>query len=141
MKISELKVGQSSVEFEGNVTDKSETRTFNKFGRDISVATATVVDESGSVKLSLWNQDIDRVNVGDKIKITNGFVKEFQGEVQVTTGKFGKLEVIGKSEGKNVEKEEKKSKPKKEETKKMDEVEEDLESEDEDFEESEDENF
>ena len=33
-----------------------------------------------------------------KIKITNGYVNEFQGESQVTAGKFGKLEILGEGE-------------------------------------------
>ncbi len=37
--------------------------------------------------------------VGDKVHITNGYVSEFQGEKQLTTGKFGKLEVVEKGEG------------------------------------------
>ena len=34
-----------------------------------------------------------------KVKITNGYVSEFQGELQLTTGKFGKLEVLETGEG------------------------------------------
>jgi replication factor A1 len=43
--------------------------------------------------LTLWNQDIEKVKQGDTVRITNGYVNEFQGEKQLTTGKFGKLEV------------------------------------------------
>jgi len=138
MKISELKIGQSAVEVEGQVTDISDVKSFNKFGRSISVATATLADESGNIKQSLWNQDIEKVKTGDKVKITNGFVKDFKGELQLTAGKFGKIEVIGKGE----KKVEKKPKLEKEEKKKMDESEDDFdlgeeesdsEGEDEDF--------
>lgn len=99
MSISELRMGQDRVDIEADVTELSERRNFNKFGRDISVVTATLKDSSGTVKMSLWNQDIDKVNVGDRIKVTNGFVKEFGGEKQLTAGKLGKIEVIGKAEG------------------------------------------
>jgi len=95
MKISELKVGENA-DIEAEVISIDEPRTFVKFGRPLRVATATLKDKSGSVKLSLWNEDIDRINVGDKIILTNGFVKEFQNEKQVTTGKMGKLEVNAK---------------------------------------------
>jgi hypothetical protein len=50
------------------------------------------------MKLTLWNEQIEQVKVGDKVKISNGYVNEFQGELQLTTGKFGKLEVLGKSD-------------------------------------------
>jgi len=103
MNISDLKTGQGSVEVEAEVTEIEEPRTFNKFGREIRVCNATVKDDSGNVKLTLWNDDIEKVSVGDKIKITNGYVNEFQGEKQLTTGKFGKLEVLGKSESTEAE--------------------------------------
>ena len=105
MKISELKNGQSSVSIEAEVTNVGEVRSFNKFGRDIRVATAIIKDPSGSVQLSLWNQDIDKVKKGDRIKISNGFVKEYQGELQLTAVKFGKIEVTGKSEASEEESE------------------------------------
>ncbi|MFH1248601.1 MAG: SOSS complex subunit B family protein [archaeon] len=117
MNISDLKTGQGSVEVEGAVTELSEPRTFNKFGRDLVVATATLVDSSGSIKLSLWNQDVEKVKVGDKVKITNGYVNEFQGEKQLTSGKFGKLEVTGKVDISAVQKPEQKSEQPEEETK------------------------
>jgi replication factor A1 len=98
MKISELKAGQGNVEIEAAVIEMSEPREFNKYGRILRVANAVVKDDSGTIKLSLWNTDIDRVKVGNIIKITNGYVSEFQGEKQLTTGKFGKLDVIGGSE-------------------------------------------
>jgi len=93
MKISELRAGQGSVNIEATVIEMSEPREFNKYGRVLKVANAMIKDDSGSIKLSLWNADIERVKVGSTIKITNGYVSEFQGEKQLTTGKFGKLEV------------------------------------------------
>lgn len=105
MKISDLKVGQGRVDVEAEVKSIEAPRTFNKFGREIKVTNALISDESGSIKLTLWNQDIDNVKVGDKVKITNGYVNEFQGEKQLTSGKFGKLEVVGKETEKVKEKE------------------------------------
>lgn len=98
MKIVDLKSGQSGVEIEGTVIEVGEVREFNRFGRTIKVATATVKDDSGQINISLWNEDINKVKKGDKIKVTNGFVKEFQNEPQLTAGKFGKIEVVGEGE-------------------------------------------
>lgn len=95
MKISELNVGQGNVEVEGVLSEIGETRTFNKFGRDLSVANGMLKDDSGSIKMSLWNDDVTRFKDGDTIKVINGFVNEFQGEKQLTSGKFGSLEKVG----------------------------------------------
>lgn len=93
-KISDLKAGQGKVDIEVVVKSKAETRTFNKYGKDLRVANAVVGDESGEISFSLWNDDIEKVKVGDKIKITNGYVSEFNGQKQLTSGKFGKMEVV-----------------------------------------------
>ena len=93
-KISELKVGQGQVNVEGTVRDISDTRAFNKYGRDLKVANAILEDESGSIKLTLWNDDITRIKNGDKIKLTNGYVSEFNSEKQLSAGKMGKIEIV-----------------------------------------------
>ena len=96
MNIAELKPRQGTVNIEAEVVDVGEAREFDKFGRKGRVANATIKDESGEIKLTLWNDDIDKIKKGDKVKITNGYVNEFQGEKQLTAGKFGKLEIINK---------------------------------------------
>jgi replication factor A1 len=93
MNIADLKIGQSKVDVEAEVKEIEEPRTFSKFGREIRVANAVVADDTGAIKLTLWNEDIDKVKPGLKVKITNGYVNEFNGEKQLTSGKFGKLEV------------------------------------------------
>lgn len=99
MEITDLKPKQGSVEIVAEVIEKGEVREFQKFGRPGRVCTAKIKDETGEIALTLWNEDIDKVDVGDKIKIENGYVNEWQGELQLTTGRFGKLEVIEKGEG------------------------------------------
>ncbi len=93
--ISELKTGQGKVDIEAVIESIEEPRSFEKFGKEIKVANAVLKDESGSIKLTLWNDEIDKVKPGSRIKISNGFVNEFKGEKQLTAGKFGKMEVLG----------------------------------------------
>ena len=93
MKISELKPKLTNVEVEGTVTEKGEVREFSKFGRNGRVCSATLKDDSGSVTLTLWNEQVDQVNVDDQVQITDGIVNEWQGNLQVSTGRSGKLEV------------------------------------------------
>ena len=95
MKISEVQPGQGDIEVEGEVVSLDEPRSFEKFGKQGRVCNANVKDDSGEIKLTLWNDDIDKVKPGMKIKLTNGYCNEFRGEAQLTTGKFGKLEIEG----------------------------------------------
>lgn len=94
MKISELKPRMGKVDIEVTVVSIGETREFDKFGKTGRVATAVVKDDSGEMKMTLWNDEIDKVKSGAKLKITNGYVNEFQGEMQISAGKFGKMEII-----------------------------------------------
>ena len=98
MEIKDLQPRQGNVEVVATIKSIEEPREFEKFGNPGKVANATIEDESGSMKLTLWNDQIGQVKVGDKIHITNGYVNEWQGESQLTTGKFGKLEVVGEGE-------------------------------------------
>lgn len=93
-KINELNIGQGNVEVEGILKEFGEPRTFNKFGRELTVVNVDLEDDSGTIKLSLWNEDASRFKAGDKIKIINGYVSEFQGEPQLTSGKFGSIEKL-----------------------------------------------
>jgi replication factor A1 len=50
-------------------------------------------DETGTIKLTLWNDQIEMVNVNDIIRIENGYITSFRGEIQLNVGKFGTLTV------------------------------------------------
>lgn len=93
MKISELSPGTGSVNLEAEVVSVEEPREINKYGRKLRVANATIKDDSGTITLVLWNDEIDKVKEGSKIKIENGYVNEWQGNPQLTLGKFGKMTV------------------------------------------------
>ncbi len=97
MEIKELHARQGNVEITAEVVEKSPAREFDKSGNKGRVCKAKIKDSSGTVVLTLWNEECDSVNVGDKIKISNGYVGEWQGELQLSAGKFGKIEVVSKA--------------------------------------------
>jgi len=94
MKISELKAGEGKVDVIVKIKSKEEPRSMIKFGRELVLCNAIAEDDSGEIKLTLWNNDATRISKGDKVHIINGYVSEFQGEKQLSAGKFGKLEII-----------------------------------------------
>ena len=97
MAIKDLKIREGNVDIVVEVVEKSEVREFQKFGKAGRVCNAKIKDESGEMTLTLWNEDIDKVKVGDKIHIKNGYVSEWQGDPQLSTGRFGELEVVESS--------------------------------------------
>ena len=95
MKIIELRNGMKNVSVEAKVVEKSEPReVMSRFKDEMyKVATAMIADESGTIKLTLWNDQINQVNVNDKVKVEKGYVTSFKGEIQLNIGKYGILTV------------------------------------------------
>lgn len=94
MKIKDLQPRQGNVDIVVEIIDMDEPKEFNKGDSQGRVANAMVRDDTGDMKITLWNDQIDQVKVGDKVRIQKGYVNEWQGEKQLTTGKFGTLEII-----------------------------------------------
>jgi len=97
MKISEIRLGMSGITVEGKVIDKTEARRVQTRYGLRSVCDATLEDETGSIKMSLWEEAIDMVNIGDKIRISDVYVTEFRNQLQLNMPRSGKLEVIEKN--------------------------------------------
>ena len=92
VKISELTPESKRVNIHAKVLNISEAREIpNRFGPTNRVAEATVADASGSVILSLWNDQIGTINQGDNIAIENGYVSLVRGHIRLNTGKYGKI--------------------------------------------------
>ncbi len=81
------------VSVEAKVVEKGDVREVKSRYKDETyrIVDAVIADETGSIKLTLWNEQIEQVNVGDNVKIENGYVTSFKGEIQLNVGKFGKL--------------------------------------------------
>ncbi|MBK5132938.1 DNA-binding protein [Candidatus Bathyarchaeota archaeon] len=95
MKISELRDGMKRISVEAKVVEKGEPRQVNSRYKDetYTIADVMVADESGSIKLTLWNEQIDQVDVNNTVKIENGYITSFRGEIQLNVGKYGTMTV------------------------------------------------
>ena len=96
MKIGEIRDGDRNVNVTAKVIEKSEAREVrSKYNNETyKVADATLEDETGTIKLTLWNEQINQVRVNDRVKIENGYIKSFRGELQLNSGKYGTLTVL-----------------------------------------------
>lgn len=95
MKIKELQNGMKRVSIEAKIVEKGETREVQSRFKDetYKVASAVIADDSGTIKLTLWNEQIDQIKPNDHIKVENGYVTSFKGEIQLNIGKYGILKV------------------------------------------------
>lgn len=94
MKISEVKSFQNATLDRVEVVEKEDPREFEKFGKVSKVCNCKIKDDSGTMQLTLWNDECDTVSEGDVLKITSGWVKEWNGRMQISTGKNGKIEKL-----------------------------------------------
>ncbi len=74
------------------VTEKGPEREFSRMGKLGRVCTAKIKDASGTMDLTLWDDAIDAVQEGDTLKLTDCWVKEWNGNLQASTGRNGKIE-------------------------------------------------
>lgn len=100
-KISELKDGMKNLIVEGYVTEMSDVREVQaRFSDDmfnvknVMLSETKKPDGKNSITLTLWNEDIERVRMGDKLRVENGYVTSWHGQIQLNIGKFGVLRVV-----------------------------------------------
>ena len=86
---------RGNINIQGKVKDKKEPRTVNlRSGGTNEVCDMTLQDDDGGeIKLTLWGEEVAKVNNGDTVKISNGYTKTFRDEVAINVGRYGKLEV------------------------------------------------
>ena len=96
MKIKELQDGTKQVDVTAKVIDKSDIRQVrSRYGNETcKVADAIIKDDTGTIKLTLWNERIEQVNIDDTVTIENGYVTSFRGEIQLNIGRYGKLSIL-----------------------------------------------
>lgn len=94
MKVSDLQDRESVDELTVEIVEKEEPRDFESGSDSGRVCTAIGEDDTDQVKVTLWNEEIDQVEIGDTVRITDGWSKRYQGEMEVSSGRYGELEVV-----------------------------------------------
>ena len=99
-KIRDLRHGMKKVNVEAEVLEKSTpSLVHTRFGNTAMVANALIADETGKVKLCLWNEQTNCIAVGDTVQINNASVAVFKGERQLRLGKTGTITVLANQIG------------------------------------------
>ena len=92
--IGDLVAGMTNVGLRAKVLEVGlPSAIFTRFGNQSMVANALIGDDTGTIQLSLWGEQIESVSVGDVVQIVNGKTLFFKGKKQVRIGKNGSLKV------------------------------------------------
>jgi hypothetical protein len=90
--IHDLRAGMKRVNLKAEVLEiPKPAQVHTQFGNTVMVVNALVGDETGKIKLCLWEGQISSIAVADNIEIKNAQVCVFRGERQLRLGKNGVL--------------------------------------------------
>jgi len=94
VKVSELGPYSKQVNATVKVVQKGEARetVSRQDGTTHRVLDALVGDDSGAIYMTLWDDNIDKVNEGDTLNVKNGYVRPFKGSMRLNIGRYGTLE-------------------------------------------------
>jgi ssDNA-binding replication factor A large subunit len=91
-KISELKTGMegvsvtATIDFVGNTMGK-------EYGEE-PFAMGFLKDATGEIKVTFWGEDIKKAKKGKKVKILDGYVSEFKGQIQLNCKRKKGIEFV-----------------------------------------------
>ena len=92
--ISDLRPGRTAT-VEAEVAKVEQTREVEqRLGGTTRVRNVLLRDGTGEISLVLWGQDVEKVSEGDKVRIVDGWVKDYRGKPEISLGRRGRLEKL-----------------------------------------------
>ncbi len=92
-KVDELTPSSKQVDVLVKVLSMGERKTIDsKFGGSRDLVEAVVGDETATVIMTLWGDQIDRVAQENVLAIDNGYVSLVRGHMRLNVGKYGSFE-------------------------------------------------
>jgi replication factor A1 len=89
--VNDLTENSKNVNATLKVIEIGETKEINsKFGTK-HVCEVKVADKTGSILLSLWDDQIGKIAVGDVIDVQNGYISIVRNSMRLNIGKYGKI--------------------------------------------------
>jgi replication factor A1 len=96
LSIRDLRTGMTHVNVKAKVLQIPRPKfVVTRYGNCASVTNALIADETGTIKLCLWNSQITSISNGDTIQIENARTYTFKGEKQLSIGRNGTLSNLG----------------------------------------------
>jgi len=97
-QVADLSLGASDVDLVGQVLDTDSVRTFDRDdGSEGRVANLTVGDETGRVRVTLWDDKAglaDEFEPGEVVEVGDGYVRERDGDLELHVGDRGTVERV-----------------------------------------------
>ena len=95
LSIKDLQDKMTQIHLKAKVLEISKPNSvYTRYGNCASVANALIADDTGTIKLCLWNEQIHSISVGDTIQIENARTSTFKGQRQLNIGRKGLLSSV-----------------------------------------------
>jgi replication factor A1 len=91
-KVRDLTPSSKQVNVHAKVVTVGEPKeVMGKYGDPRKVAEAVIGDETATITLSLWNEQIGSIQKDDNILVDNGYVSLVRGHMRLNVGRYGNL--------------------------------------------------
>ncbi len=92
--ISDLRPGRVAT-FEATIAKLETVREFEpRSGGKKKVQNGTLKDGTGEISLVLWGDEVGTVSEGEKVRVVEGWVKDYNGRPQISLGRTGRIEKL-----------------------------------------------
>jgi len=98
MKIGELRTYSRRVNLVGKVLEIGDPREVSSGSDNMlhQVAEVLIGDSTGTVLLTLWDENVGKFHEGDVVEIENGYSGTFRGRLRLNIGKYGNISKVDK---------------------------------------------
>jgi replication factor A1 len=91
-KVRDLTPSSKQVNVHAKVMNVGEAKeVMGKYGDPRKVAEAVIGDETATITLSLWNEQIGSIAKDDIVLIDNGYVSLVRGHMRLNVGRYGSM--------------------------------------------------
>ncbi|MFB6182800.1 MAG: OB-fold nucleic acid binding domain-containing protein [Candidatus Nanohaloarchaea archaeon] len=94
MNVEELDADAEDVEITGRIKELPTPRAVSTQYGQKRITTVVFEDDTGTIDLTLWEEEIDAIEEGAKVHITGAYVREWADDIQLNIGRDGDIETV-----------------------------------------------
>lgn len=94
MNVEELSPEADEVEITGKISELPTPRAVSTRYGQKKIVTVVFEDDTGSIDLTLWEEEIDAIEEGAEVHITGAYVREWADDIQLNIGRDGEIEKV-----------------------------------------------
>ncbi|MEF8880323.1 MAG: OB-fold nucleic acid binding domain-containing protein [Candidatus Nanohaloarchaea archaeon] len=91
MSVEELSPESDEVEITGKISELPTPRAVSTRYGQKKIVTVVFEDDTGTIDLTLWEEEIDAIEEGAKVHITGAYVREWADDIQLNIGRDGDI--------------------------------------------------